>query len=118
MKAKTIKGNSIEAITREIDKATSDGFKPTLAIVFSSIKQDWNAISNVLDKKGITIFGATTAGEFIDGDIEAGSMVVMLLDLNPAYFKLEFIETSTDKTFEDAKKLGLLERNPLPIQHS
>jgi hypothetical protein len=107
MKAKTIKGNSIEAITREIDKATSDGFKPTLAIVFSSIKQDWNAISNVLDKKGITIFGATTAGEFIDGDIEAGSMVVMLLDLNPAYFKLEFIETSTDKTFEDAKKLGI-----------
>jgi hypothetical protein len=107
MKAKTVKANSTEAIIKEIDKATSDGFKPTLAIVFSSRSQDWNAVNKVLDNKGIVVFGATTAGEFIDGDIEKESMVVMLLDMNPAYFKLKFIETSTDKTFEDAKKLGI-----------
>ena len=53
------------------------------------------------------VFGATTAGEFIDGEIEEGSIVMMLLDMNPAYFKLEFIETSLDKTFEDSKKLGI-----------
>lgn len=107
MKAKTIKGHSTEVITKEIDKATSDGFKPTLAIVFSSINQDWNTVNNLLDKKGIVVFGATTAGEFIDGEIEKGNMVIMLLSMNPTYFKLEFIETSTDKTFEDAKKLGI-----------
>jgi len=107
MISKTIKANSTEAISKEINKATSDGFKPTLAIVFSSRSQDWNAVSKVLDNKGIVVFGATTAGEFIDGEIEEGSIVMMLLDMNPAYFKLEFIETSLDKTFEDSKKLGI-----------
>jgi len=106
MISKTIKANSSETIIKEIDKATSDGFKPTLAIVFSSIKQDWKTVSDVLNKKEITVFGATTAGEFIDGDIEEGSIVMMLLDMNPAYFKLIFLETSTETTLEDAKKLG------------
>ena len=108
MISKTIKANSTEAIIKEIDTATSDGFKPTIAIVFSSIKQDWKTVSDVLNKKEITVFGATTAGEFIDGDIEEGSIVTMLLDMNPAYFRLEFLETSTETTLEDAKKLGII----------
>ncbi|TYA57514.1 FIST signal transduction protein [Formosa maritima] len=108
MISKTIKANSTEVISKEIDKATSDGFKPTLAIVFLSIKQDREAISRLLDEKGIQIFGATTAGEFIDGNIETGSMVIMLLDMNPAYFKLEFLEITEQTTLEDAKKLGLI----------
>jgi hypothetical protein len=106
MKSKTIKANSTEAIIKEIEKATSDGFKPTLAIVFSSIKQDWKTVSDALNKKEITVFGATTAGEFIDGDIEEGSIVMMLLDINPSYFKLVFLETSTETTLEDAKQIG------------
>ena len=103
MKSKTIKANSTETIIKEIDKATSDGFKPTLAVVFSSIKRDWLSVINVLNKKEITVFGATTAGEFIDGDIEEGSIVIMLLDMNPSSFKLIFLETSTETTLEDAK---------------
>jgi len=108
MISKTIKANSTEAIIKEIDKATSNGFKPTLAIVFSSIKQDWLSVSDALNKKEITVFGATTAGEFIDGDIEEGSIVIMLLDMNPVYFKLVFLETSQQTTFEDAKQLGVI----------
>ncbi|MDG5492161.1 FIST signal transduction protein [Psychroserpens sp. SPM9] len=106
MTSKTIKANSTEALIKDIDKITSDGFKPTLAIVFSSIQQDWKTVSDLLDKKGMTVFGATTAGEFTDGDIEEGSIVMMLLDMNPDYFKLEFLETSQATTIEDAKKLG------------
>jgi hypothetical protein len=107
MISKTIKGVSTEAMIKEIDKTTSDGFKPTLAIVFSSIKQDWETIGDALNKKEIVIFGATTAGEFIDGEIEQGSLVIMLLDMNPAYFKLEFYDTSLETTLETAKKLGI-----------
>ncbi len=106
MISKTIKANSTEAIIKEIDHATCDGFKPTLAIVFLSVKQDCNTISNILDKRNIVIFGATTSGEFINGDIEEGSIVMMLLDMNPAYFKLEFLETTKQTAFADAKKLG------------
>lgn len=111
MISKTIKANSTQAIIQEIDKVTSDAFKPTLAIVFCSIKQDWKTISNELNKKEIAVFGATTAGEFIDGTIKEGSIVMMLLDMNPSYFKLEFLETTTETTFETAQKLGITAKN-------
>ncbi|MAP54456.1 FIST N-terminal domain-containing protein [Altibacter sp.] len=108
MISKTIKANSTAAIIKEIDQATSDGFKPTLAIVFLSIEQDWSAVSDVLDKRNIAVFGATTAGEFIDGEIEQGSVTMMLLDLNKRYFNVTFLETSAEAAFDTAKRLGTI----------
>ncbi len=106
MKAKSIRGKSTEDIQSALKQSMADGFRPTLAIVFLSVKQDIEAISKLLDKKGIQIFGATTAGEFMDGEIEEGSIVMLLLEINPAYFKLEFIEINLQSAKEDAKKLG------------
>lgn len=88
-------------------ESMADGYQPTLAFVFMSVKQDREAISKLLDEKGIQVFGATTAGEFIDGEMEGGSIVMLLLDMNPAYFKMEFLETSPETALEDAKKLGI-----------
>ncbi len=107
MKAKSIKGKSPEEIKTTLSESMADGFNPTLAIVFLSVKQDREAISRLLDEKDIQIFGATTAGEFIDGEIEEGSVVVMLLDINSAYFKIEFLETSKETALEDANKLAI-----------
>lgn len=106
MIAKSIKGKSTEEISAALSDIMADGFKPTLAIVFISVKQDKESISKLLDEKNIQIFGATTAGEFIDGEIEEGSIVIMLLDINPNYFKIEFIETSKETALDDAIKLG------------
>ena len=106
MQSKTIKGKSTLEIITALEKSIVEGFIPTLAIVFLSVKQDIDAISKLLDEKGIQIFGVTTAGEFIDGDIEEGSIVIMLLDIKQAYFKLEFLEISQETAFEAAQKLG------------
>ncbi|RYZ62904.1 MAG: hypothetical protein EOO14_00820 [Chitinophagaceae bacterium] len=108
MKAKSIKGASTEEIKLALLQSTADGFKPTLAIVFLSVKQNKEAVSDLLNEKGIQILGATTAGEFIDGEIEAGSIVMLLLDINPAYFKIAFFETSQETAFEDANRLGII----------
>lgn len=115
MKTKTLKGKSSQTITTELKKVLDDAqqqdgqaFKPTLAIVFMSFKQDIDAVCHLLDQKGIQIFGATTAGEFIDGDIEEGSIVIMLIEMNLAHFKLEFLETSEKTAFDDAKKAGVI----------
>ena len=70
----------------------ADGFKPTLAIVFISVKQDRNAICELLDEEGIAIFGASTNGEFIDEESEKGSVAILLLDMNPSYFTILFCE--------------------------
>jgi len=44
MKAKSIKGNSPEEIIAALGKSMTDGFKPTLAIVFLSVKLDRIAV--------------------------------------------------------------------------
>jgi hypothetical protein len=106
MQAKSIKGKTTSAIKGALERCLSDTFKPTLAIVFISIKQDRDAICALLNEQGIDIFGATTSGEFIDREIEEGSAVIMLLDLNPAYFKIEYRETRNSSAYEVAKQVG------------
>ena len=86
MLAKSIKGNSTEEIRSALIRATDDGYAPTIAFVFISVTQDREAVSAILNDRGIVIFGATTAGEFIDGEVTAGGIAMLLLDLNPAYF--------------------------------
>jgi len=106
MKAKSIKGKSTEEIQTALQQSMTDGFKPTIAIVFISIKQDRDAVCDILDKEGIAIFGATTSGEFISKEIEEGSIVIMLLDMKPAHFKILFLETGDGTTLQNAKQLG------------
>ena len=90
MKAKSIKGNSPEEIKTALQESMADGFKPTLAFVFISIKQQRDEISAMLDAEGISIFGATTGGEFIDGDIGHGSIAILLLDMDISNFTILF----------------------------
>ena len=92
MKAKSIKGRSPEEIQSALNESMADGFKPTLAIAFISLKQDRDAICALLDKEGIAIFGASTHGEFIDEELEKGSFAILLLDINPSYFTILFAE--------------------------
>ena len=92
MKAKSIKGTTPEEIKSALQQSMADGFKPTLAIAFVSVKQDRNAICQVLDEAGLAIFGATTNGGFMDDQVVLGTAAILLLDMNPAYFRIYFEE--------------------------
>ena len=96
MQAKSIKGNSTEEIKSAFENCLTDGYRPTLAFVFISIKQDRDAVSKLLDQKGIQIFGATTGGEFIDGEIGAGTIAILLLNMDPSKFMV-LLEDYSDK---------------------
>lgn len=100
MQAKSIKGNSTEEIKSALIQSMADGFKPTLAIVFLSIKQDHIAICQVLDNAGVAIFGASTNGEFIDEETQIGSVAILLMDMNPEYFTILF-EEYPDKNYRE-----------------
>jgi len=106
MKARSIKGKSTDEIQLALQESIADGFKPTLAIVFVSVKQDRAAICNLLTNEGINIFGSTTSGEFISAEISEGGIAIMLLDINPAYFRILFFETMDSSAFETSKQLG------------
>lgn len=92
MKAKTIKGKSTEEIRSALKEIMSDGFVPTLGIVFLSLQMDRRAICGILDSKNIQIFGATTEGEISNSEIDKHSASILLLDLDPTYFKILFEE--------------------------
>jgi hypothetical protein len=98
MKAKSLKGKSPEEIKIALTQSMADGFKPTLAIVFISIKQYRDAVCKILDDAGMAIYGVTTNGEFTGEGISAGEMAIMLLDINTAYFTI-FFEEFSDKNY-------------------
>lgn len=92
MKAKSIRGTSTEEVRVALQQSMADGFKPTLAITFVSIKQDRKAICKILDDEAIVIFGTSTNGEFIDEETGVGSVAILLLDINKSYFQIYFEE--------------------------
>lgn len=100
MKAKSIKGTSPEEIKNELAQSMADGFKPTLAIVFTSILHNRDDISKIFSKKNISVFGATSNGEFTGEGITEGGISVLLLDINPEYFSILFSEYS-DKNYRE-----------------
>ncbi|MBK8311142.1 MAG: FIST C-terminal domain-containing protein [Chitinophagaceae bacterium] len=101
MKAKSIKGKSTEEISLELEKSLVDGYKPTLAILFISIKQDRKAIIDLLLQNNIDVFGCTSCGEFINGYQSEGEAVILLLDANREHYTIliEDVENgNVDKT--------------------
>jgi hypothetical protein len=116
MKAKSIKGSSPAEIKAALSEATADGFKPNVAIVFLSIKQDRKAISDILKQESMDILGATSCGEFIDGHESEGGIVAMLLDLHREAYTVLFEEignrTIQETTAELAK--ASLQKFPNP----
>jgi hypothetical protein len=107
MIAKSIKGNSTDEIKTALEQSMADGYKPTLAVVFISIKQDIDAVSNLLNQQGIQIFGATSSGEFIDGDISNGGIAVLLMDINPANFEILLHDYRDKEPVAVAKEIAL-----------
>ncbi|MFI5128906.1 MAG: FIST signal transduction protein [Chitinophagales bacterium] len=106
MKAKAIKGNSLAEIRSALLETAAADFTPSLAIVFSSISQDLDDISEMLDTEGIQVFGSTTSGEFMSSEISQGGIVIMLLDIKPSYFKVLFFETGDKSVLEISRQLG------------
>ncbi|NQV74004.1 FIST C-terminal domain-containing protein [bacterium] len=87
MKAKSFQADSVEATQRELQKAMSDDFRPTVAFVFVAVSWDRTALRAVFEEHGISIFGCTTFGEFIDGAYGQDTVAVLLLDMNPQAFR-------------------------------
>ncbi|WP_432410507.1 FIST signal transduction protein [Rasiella sp. SM2506] len=111
MKSVTLQANTSQEIENKVNAEIKNGFKPTLAIVFLSVKQDYKAICKIFDAENISVFGATSSGEFVGNDITEGAIVLMLLDMDPAYFRIKFLETGTQSTYENAIEIGVEGKN-------
>ncbi len=106
MRAKSIKGSSTEEIRQALEQSKADGFRPTLAIVFISIKQDRKTVCELLQQEGVEIMGATSCGEFINGYQDMGTAAILLLDLNRDAFTLLYEEIGSGTVSEAAARLA------------
>lgn len=108
MKAKSIKGNSTGEIKAALHVSMADarlpdgqGFKPTLAIVFISVKQDRNAICDLLNNEGIDYIGATSCNEFTDGNQSVGGISILLMDVDKNNYTV-LVEAIGTRTITEA----------------
>jgi len=109
MKTKSIHGASPSEINAALELSMEDGFRPSLAFVFMSIQLDRKAVCAIFDETNITIFGATTAGEFTDKGIEKGTAAILLLEINPDCYKIvfeEFKDQSLKEVGQNIAQLG------------
>lgn len=106
MKAKSISGKSIEEIQTALKQSMSDGYMPTLAIVFITNIEDAEGIRTMLDNEGIVIFGASTYDKFSEDGVEADGMVALLLDMPRDYFKIVLKDYKQSSLHESARQVG------------
>jgi len=106
MKAKSIKGKSIEEIKSALANSLADGYKPTLALVFLSIRHNTESLCTLLDDQGIAVFGGTTSAEFTEDGIETEGIAILLFDINPAYFKIVLKDFESGSVYESASHIG------------
>lgn len=104
MKARSIKGSSTAGIKIALEENLADGYQPTLAIVFISIRQDRKAVAALLQQKQIDVFGATSCGEFIEGYQSEGEIVILLLDLSRDAYTILFEEVG-NRTVEETASI-------------
>lgn len=114
MQAKTILGKSTEEIKSVVDNLISEGYKPTLALVFTSIKLDINSICEILNDRDIKIYGTTTSGEISDNSTSTESVSIMLLDLDRDKFEIYLEEYESKTPIEAAKKIADDAKNTFP----
>ena len=106
MKAKSIHGKTTAEIKVALNNCIHNGYKPTLAFVFLTDVEEIDPISSLLDAEGITIFGASTSEKFTENGIEPDGVVVLLLDINTAHFKIVIKDYKDASVYESACQAG------------
>ncbi len=106
MKAKSIKGKSVEYIHSALQQIMAEGYKPTLAIVFISTIENADPIRSLLNEQGISIFGASTSQKFTEQGMTSDDIVVLLLDMLTEYFSIVLKNYENSSTYEAARQVG------------
>jgi hypothetical protein len=106
MKAKSISGKSTADIKVALNAFMAEGYKPTLAIVFLTNVEEIEAVSAEMDTAGMTIFGTSTFQKFNEQEIDPEGIMILLLDINPDYFKVVLKDFQSSSVYDAACQSG------------
>ena len=106
MKAKTIKGGTLDEIRLALEKSLEENYAPTLAIVFLPYFMDSAGIRDLFTSHKIAILGNSSFGSFNEEDYDSKSIVCVLFDINPEYFKVRLIESENLNLYDVSCLVG------------
>jgi hypothetical protein len=117
MKARDIQTRTVDELITRLEIEIKEGFKPTLAIVFSSLLDEVQKLEAHLGQYGIAIFGASSWGEFARDGIERGSISTLFLDLSPDYFyvRLDELEGGDEEAVKESVAREAMSRFERPV---
>ncbi len=111
MKSLFVHEYSIEDLLKGIDEKIKEGFKPSLAFVYTSVAYDVRKLVAELNRFPFPIFGATTVGEiFADEELgvnsEDESIICMLVEADPSAIALKLMPVEGDDYFGAGVQIG------------
>lgn len=112
MNARDFQTDSLDELKTWLSREMEDGFEPTLAVVFCSLRDLIPEMSAFLSDHGIALFGASSWGEFTRDGIERGSISVLLLDLptESFYLSLEQLDGGDEEAAAERIACRAMER--------
>lgn len=100
MKTTVFSVTSVEQIEPHLQGIRQGELTPTLAIVFSSIVHNLEALSAVFAKYDIEVFGASSSGEITNDEVHEESIVVMLLEISHDAYRLNAFDGEEKTSYE------------------
>lgn len=92
----------------------SDGFRPTLAIVFAPVSLDLNAVAGLFDRHDMDVFGCSSAGEIANDTVYESTLVGLLLDLDRDSYHIISRNYEKSGPFLPCKEIGQLIKKRFP----
>lgn len=83
-----------------------DGFKPNLAIAFTSTVLDLEEMSGLFNRLEIDVIGYSTAGEIYDGALYDGVTCGLLFSLDQSHYRIFSSEYAEIGAFEAGREIG------------
>lgn len=106
MKVASLKCKSQQELAQEIVRIKKQEFKPTLAIVFSSVSHNFKELGSLFKGQNIDMIGCSTAGEIINGTLNEASIAVLLLNIDRNWYKIVEEEFTHQGIYKAAFNLG------------
>jgi len=92
MNPKVISANTFKELDGDFQNTISDGYSPTLAIVFCSVAQPLEQVRALFAQYQVPIFGCTSSGELMDSTCIEEGITIMLFDLPKETFKIKLFD--------------------------
>lgn len=106
MNTRPLYAETVQDLSKQINKLKSSPFVPTLGIIFCSPSHDLNKICKLFDDADIDLFGCSTAGEILFEDIYETSIVGVLTDIKRENYEV-ITRTTNGEIYQSAFEMGL-----------